>query len=120
MRTEKWSPAYNKKGNNQHRLQDGSWVNYMKGLYDDRDLMSDCVRPSWSCSGEYRIEIMPATARHNSDAVFVVITNKEWGNKIAYNINADMFKCLEDLIEALRKLGGVFRSGNGREYMELM
>ena len=102
MITEKWIPT---RSYSQDHLQDGSWVNYMVGVYDGRGIMSDCVKPSWKRSGEFRIEIIPAGKNHSSDYDFLVTANKEWGNRIAYTIQQDKFKALLELKEALRKLG---------------
>ena len=54
MMTEKWVSAYtkNKNHNDQYSFKDGSWAYFMRGVYDGRDIMSDCVRPSWESSGE--------------------------------------------------------------------
>lgn len=102
MMTEKWIPT---RSHSQAHLQDGSWINYMVGVYDGRDIMSDCVKPSWERSGEFLIEVIPAGKRHNSDWDFQVRASKEWGNRIAYNIQQGRFKTMLELTEALRKLG---------------
>lgn len=122
MKTEKWIAAFNKKGTNQHILPDESWVNYMKGVYDSRDIMSDVARPVWENSGEYIIEIIPADKNHNSDKVFTVYANKEWGNRIAASIQSDVFATMSELITALRELGqeyGVYKCPCSKEYIEI-
>lgn len=113
VRTERWIPTYK-----EDYLKDGTWVNYMIGVYDGHDIMSDCVKPSWERSGEYMIEIIEPGKRHNCDACFVIHSqNKDWANRIASNIKHGRFSTLEELLQALRKLSylGKLTSGNGRE-----
>lgn len=98
--TEKWVNTYV-----QYQFKDGSWVNFAKGLYDSTNIMSDCVRPSWDKSGEYRIELVPSGKRTNWDADFVVITNKDWANKIYYNLTHSIFDTMEAFKETLRYEG---------------
>lgn len=76
--TEKWVLAYtkNKNHSDQYHFEDGGWVCYMRGIYDSRDIMSDCVRPSWESSGEYMICLIPAGKRSNSDNDFIAYTDK--------------------------------------------
>lgn len=105
--TEKWVSAYTKNGkhSDQHQFKDGSWVYFMRGVYDGRDIMSDCVRPSWESSGEYMICLVPAGKRHGSDHDFVVYTDKEWANRIVYNLQQGRFQTIEELKKALRAEG---------------
>lgn len=98
--TERWSGT-----NIQHQFEDGSWVNFMRGTYDDRDIMSDCVRPQWNGSGEYLVELIPAGYHNNSDADFVATVNKEWANKIYYNLSHGIIKTMNDFKAALRNEG---------------
>ena len=119
MMTEKWIPTRN---HSQAHLQDGSWVNYMVGVYDGRDIMSDCVKPSWERSGEFLIEVIPDGKRSNSDWDFQVRTNKEWGNRIAYTIQQGKFRTAAELKDALRKLGkkyNTYVSISGKESVRL-
>lgn len=106
MTTEKWIPTYSKNGSStQYEFTDGSWVCFMKGIYDDRDIMSDCVKPSWSSSGEFLVELIPSGYRHNSDADFKAYVNKDWANTIFYNLTHGRFNTMRDLKEALRLEG---------------
>ena len=117
--TERWVQS-TKRGS--FRLPDGSWGVYMIGLYDSRDIMSDCVKPIWERSGEYQIEIMKPNTHDNSEWEFKVVTNKEWGNKIAYNIQQGRFKNIYELEEALRTLGkskGKYISLCGRQTVRI-
>lgn len=114
-RTEKFVSIYQ-----QDHLPDGSWVNYQVGVYDARDIMSDCVKPDWTRSGEYIIQIMKPGTRYSSRHCFEVITNdKNWGNRIAYNIRHGKFSCLEELLQALRGLAylGELTNSNGSEHL---
>lgn len=98
--TERWVGTYI-----QYKFEDGSWVNFMRGTYDDRDIMSDCVRPQWNGSGEYLVELIPKEYHNNSDADFVAKVNKEWANKIYYNLTHKVFKTMKDFKAALRSEG---------------
>lgn len=100
MRTERWVNTYQ-----QDHLKDGSWVNYVVGQYDARDIMSDCVRPDWTRSGEVAIELIPAGKTFSTDWDFKFVTDKDTGNLIAYNIRQNKFSSLEELKTALRQLG---------------
>lgn len=115
MRTENWFPVYK-----QDHLEDGTWVNYMVGVYDSRDTMSDCLKPSWTRSGEYSIQVIKAGNHYSCDYCFEVITNdKSWGNRIAANIKRGKFSCLNELLQALRKLAylGELTQSNGAEHL---
>lgn len=125
-RTEKWVQVYFKQGSktlSEMKMGDGGWVLYYRGVYDSRDIMSDCVRPSWDSSGEYEIKIM---APGNDDSYFadmVVTCNKEYGNKIAYNINNKRFYNTYKLMREIKKLakaeGGEYFEQGGRKYVKL-
>lgn len=109
MTTEKWTPARNC---DHSFLEDGSWIRYEVGLYDERGIMSDCVKPRWSRSGEFQIKIIPPEKDRSTDWEFLVTANKEWGNIIAYNIQQGQFKTIKELEAALRKLGKKFGTYN--------
>lgn len=100
MTTERWVNTHQ-----QDHLKDGSWVNYVVGQYDARDIMSDCVKPDWTRSGEVAIEIIPAGKNHSSDWDFKFTTDKDTGNRIAYSIRQGKFSTCEELKTALRQLG---------------
>lgn len=104
--------------NKQDSLTDGSWVSYMVGVYDGRDMMNDSVKPIWDRSGEYMIRIMAPFVRYDCDSCFVVITrNRYWANRISSNIKHGRFSNLEELLEALRGLVfmGALVKSNGCE-----
>lgn len=105
--TEKWVRAYtkNKNHSDQYRFEDGSWVYFMRGVYDGRDIMSDCVRPSWESSGEYMICLVPAGEWNGTNHDFVAYTDKYWANRIVYTIQQGKFHTVEELKQALRKAG---------------
>ncbi len=107
MTTERWISAYtkNKNHSDQYLFQDGSWTYFMRGVYDGRDIMSDCVKPSWESSGEYMICLVPANRRHSSDHDFAVYTDKNWANRIVYNLQQGRFHTAEELKKALRAEG---------------
>lgn len=111
--TERWIYT-----NKQDSLADGSWVSYMVGVYDCRDMMSDSVKPIWEKSGECMIRIMAPNVRYDCDSCFVVITrNRYWANRISSNIKNGRFSNLTDLVEALRGLSfmGSVVKANGCE-----
>ena len=104
--------------NKQDSLTDGSWVSYMVGVYDGRDMMSDSVKPVWERSGEYMIRIMAPSVRYDCDSCFVVITrNRYWANRISSNIKHGRFSNLDELLGALRGLVfmGALVKSNGCE-----
>lgn len=105
--TEKWVRAYTKNRNHsdQHRFEDGSWVYFMKGIYDSRDIMSDCVRPSWESSGEYMLCLVPAGEWNGTNHDFTAYVDKDWANRIVYNLQHGAFATVEALKAALRKEG---------------
>lgn len=116
--TEKWVPAYTKNKNHSDRysFKDGSWAYFMRGVYDSRDIMSDCVRPSWDLSGEYMICLVPADKIHGSDNDFTAYVDKNWANRIVYNLQQGRFNTLEELKKALRAEGkkqGTYRQTYG-------
>ena len=100
MSTEKWVSA-----NVDFILNDDTWVHFEKGIYDSRDEMSDVVRPIWDNSGEYRVLIIPAEDRVSFNAKFIAYTDKNWANKIYFNLKRELFSSAEDLKKAFRYEG---------------
>ena len=105
--TEKWVPAYtkNKNHSDQYKFKDSSWAYFLKGIYDGRDIMSDCIRPSWESSGEYMICLVPAGEWNGTNYDFCAYTDKEWANCIVYNLQQGRFHTVEELKAALRAEG---------------
>lgn len=114
----KWVAAYtrNKNHSDQYRFEDGSWAYFMKEVEDTRDIMSDCVRPSWGATGNYEIGLVPAGERHGSDHDFLITCDKDWANRIVYNLQHGKFHTAEELKKAVRAIGeqrGTYRKCYG-------
>ncbi len=101
----KWINAYNKKGNDQITFPDKKyWAHFMQYMEDTRDIMSDLVKPSYSLTERCVIQLIP----HGKDsfyADFIIHTDIEYGNRIAYSIMHGQFQSAEELKELLRKIG---------------
>lgn len=100
MKTERWVPT---KVN--FMLSDDSWVLFEQGQYDARDMMSDVIRPQWNRTDEYCIRIVPSDKHNSSDADFAAYVNKDWANKIWYNLSKNKYNNSEILKDAFRYEG---------------
>lgn len=118
MTTELWVPTYQ-----QYHFDDGSWVNFMKGLYDERDIMSDVTRPQYCRTGEYRIELVSKDCIHNSDVDFIVTVDTAWANKVFYNLTTlKAFSTMDKLKRAFQLEGlkrGTYKHFGTNTYITL-
>lgn len=105
----------------QDKLQDGTWLAYCKELEDTRDIMSDCVRPSWGRTGRYEVEVMKSDANNTTDYSIKITTDKKAGNWLSVTIRRHFYsyQALEDWLVTFCKALGTYRTGNGPIYGEI-
>lgn len=95
-------------------LKNGGWVCYMAEYADERDIMSDVVRPQWGKTGRYEIYVMKPGKHNSSDASIQIAVDSKAGNWIAHLIRKGIMSSYQELAQYLEnfcKKVGTYRKG---------